>query len=77
MSLHMFVFLLIVYLLIALTLLWRLDWFHIRPSISRKGAKCSRLLRLLKPRTPLDCPACCHSSPSPTNMAPSPLPVRP
>ncbi len=77
MSLHMFVFVLIVCLLLALTLLWLLDWFHVRPSTSREGTKCSRLHRLLKPRTPLDCPACCHSSPSSTNMDPSPLPVRP
>jgi hypothetical protein len=61
MSLH--VFLLIVCLFLALTLLWHLDWFPVRPSTSQEGAKRSRLHRLLKPRTPLDCPACCHSSP--------------
>jgi transposase-like protein len=77
MSLHVFVFLLIVCLLFSLTLLWRLDWFPVRPSSSSGGAKHSTLPRLLKPRTPLDCPACCHSSPFSTGAGPSPLPLRP
>jgi transposase-like protein len=33
--------------------------------------------RLLKPRTPLDCPACRLSSPFSSVVAPGPLPVRP
>ena len=77
MSHHVFVFLLIVCLFLALTLLWHLDCFPVRPSTSQDGAKRSRLHRLLKPRTPLDCPACCHSSPISTGAGPSPLPVRP
>ena len=60
MALHvfMFVFLLVVCLLLSLVLLWRLDWFPLRPSSSPGGAKRSTLHRLLKPHTPLDCPAC-------------------
>jgi hypothetical protein len=56
MSLHVFVFLLIVCLLLSLTLLWRLDWFRLRPSSSKGGAKRTTLYRLLKPRSPDDCP---------------------
>ncbi len=77
MSLYVFVFLLIVCLFLALTLLRHLDCFPVRPSTSQEGAKRSRRHRLLKPRTPLDCPACCHSSPTSTGAGPSPLPVRP
>ena len=77
MSLYVFVFLLIVSLFLALTLLWHMDWFTVRPSTSPEGAKRSRRHRQLKPRTPLDCPACCHSSPISTDAGPSSLPVRP
>ena len=58
MVLHVFVFLLVVCLLLSLALLWRLDWFPFRPSSSRGWAKRSTLHRLLKPRSPDDCPAC-------------------
>jgi hypothetical protein len=46
MALHIFVFLLVVCLLLSLTLLWRLDWLHLRPSSPREGAKRSTLHRL-------------------------------
>ncbi len=79
MALHMFVFvfvlLLVVCLLLLLVLLWRLDWFSIQPCSSRGGAKHSRLPRLLKPRTPDDCPACRLASPA--SSAGEPRPVRP
>jgi len=55
---HGYVFLLMVCLLLSLALLWRLDWFPLRPSSSRGEAKHSTLQRLLKPRCPDDCPAC-------------------
>jgi hypothetical protein len=57
MALHVFVFvsLLVVCLLLSLELLWRLDRFALRPS-SRGGVKRTRLQRLLKPRSPDDCP---------------------
>ena len=58
MVLHVFVFLLVGCLLLSLVRLWRLDWLHIRSSTSRGGAKRSTLHRLLKPRSPDDCPAC-------------------
>lgn len=46
MALHVFVFLLVVCLLLNLALLWRLEWFQLRPSPSQDGAKCSRFPRL-------------------------------
>jgi hypothetical protein len=60
MALHVFVYvsLLVVCLLLPLALLWCLDWFHLRPSSTRGGAKRTTLHRLLKPRCPDDCPAC-------------------
>jgi hypothetical protein len=75
MSLHVFVFLIVVYLLFSLVLLWRLDWFHFRPSSSQGGAKRSTFHRLLKPRTPDDCPACRHASTASSGAGPTPLDV--
>ena len=77
MALHVFVFLFLVCLLLSLALLWRLDWFHARPSYLRGGAKCGRLQRLLKPRSPDDCPACRLASPASSGGEPTPTPVRP
>ncbi len=58
MVLHLFVFLLVVCLLLALALFWCLDRLPHRPSSPKGAAKRSSLPRLLKPRTPDDCPAC-------------------
>jgi len=79
MALHVFVFvfLLVVCLLFSLTLLWRLDWFHRRPSSSRGEVKRSTVQRLLKPRCPDDCPACRLSSTPSLGGGPGPAPVRP
>src|SRR5215470_2130869 len=60
-----------------LSLGWCLDWFHVRPSSSKGVAKRSRLHRLLKPRTPDDCPACRLASPPSLGRGPVPAPVRP
>src|SRR5947209_20286926 len=76
MSLHVFVFLLVVFLLL-LARLGRLDWFPLRPASSPGGAKRSTLPRLLKPRSPDDCPACRLASPASSTGGPAPLPVRP
>jgi hypothetical protein len=46
MILHVFVVLLLVCLLFSLALLWRLDWFPLRPSSSAEAANSCRLLRL-------------------------------
>jgi len=77
MVLHVFVFLLVVCLLLSLVMLWGHDWLHLRPSLSRGGAKRSRLHRVLKPRCPDDCPACRLASPASSAGEPAPLPVRP
>jgi transposase-like protein/IS1 family transposase len=58
MALHLFAFFLVVCLLLALALLWCLDRLPHRPSSPKGAAKRSSLPRLLKPRTPDDCPAC-------------------
>jgi hypothetical protein len=63
MALHVFVFLLVVCVLLTLARFGRLEWFQLRPSSSQDEAKCSRFPRLLKPRSPDDCPACCLASP--------------
>ena len=60
-----------------LSLLWRLDWLHVRSSSSRGGAKRSTLQRLLKPRCPEDCPACRLASTASSGGGPAPAPVRP
>jgi hypothetical protein len=77
MALPVYVFLFLVCLLLSLALLWRLDWFHARPSYLRGRAKCGRLQRLLKPRSPDDCPACRLASPASSGGEPTPTPVRP
>src|SRR5215469_6623687 len=75
MALHVlvFVFLLVVCLLLSLALLWRLDWFHRRPSSSRGGATRTPVQRLLKPRSPDDCLAChlCCTNSSVVGPAPA------
>jgi IS1 family transposase/transposase-like protein len=77
MALHVFVFLFLVCLLLSLARLGRLDWFHARPSYLRGGVKCGRLQRLLKPRSPDDCPACRLASPASSGGEPTPTSVRP
>jgi len=74
MALH--VFLLVVCLFLFLALLWRLDWFHLRPSSSRGATRTTRN-RLLKPRTPDDCPACRLCCTNSSVVGPAPAPVRP
>jgi IS1 family transposase/transposase-like protein len=77
MALHVFVFLLSVCLLLSLALLWCLDWFPLRPSPSPGEAKRTTLHRLLKPRTPDDCPACRLASTASSGVEPASAPVRP
>jgi IS1 family transposase len=77
MALHAFVFLLVVCLLLSLARLRRLCWFPLQLSSSRGGAKRTTLHRLLKPRTPDDCPACRLASTGSSCGGPAPAPVRP
>jgi IS1 family transposase len=77
MSVHVYLFLLAVCLLLSLARFGRLCWFHRRPSFSQGGAKHSTLHRLLKPRCPDDCPACRLASTPSSGGEPAPAPVRP
>src|SRR5579863_3629259 len=78
MAFHVFLFLLVFFLLLSLALLCFLWWPHRGPARSRAAAKIrSTLPRLLKPRSPDDCPACRLASPASSARGPSPLPVRP
>src|SRR5579859_6058872 len=58
MAFQMFLFLLVFFLLLGLARLWHLSWSHLQPSPSKGGAMRTTVQRLLKPRTPRDCPAC-------------------
>ena len=61
-----------------LLLLCALCWPHPGPIQSRAAAKMRTTLhRLLKPRTPDDCPACRLTSTSSPGAGPAPAPVRP
>ncbi len=73
MAFHVFLF----FLLLCLAWLWHLYWLHHNPSHSSEGAMHPKIQRLLKPRTPFDCPACRLSSTLSSRVRPSPLPVRP
>src|SRR5690348_2359229 len=77
MAVHVFVSLLAPFLLFCLARLGRLYWFRLRPFSSPGGVKRTRLHRLLKPRTPDDCPACRLASPSSSVGEPASAPVRP
>jgi hypothetical protein len=77
MAFHVFLFLLVIFLLLCLVLLWRLCWPHFQPSHSRGEVKRTRLHRLLKPRSPDDCPACRLASTPSSVVGSVPLPVRP
>ena len=77
MALQMFLFLLVVCLILSLARLRRLCWLHLQPSHSRGGAIHSTVQRLLKPRTPRDCPACRLSCAHSSVVGLAPAPVRP
>jgi len=74
MSVYVYVFLPVVCLFLSLALLWRLSWLHLQSSHSQTGRRHSLGHRLLRPRTPLDCPICRLRSPG---ARPAPVPVRP
>jgi hypothetical protein len=73
---HVFLLLLLFFLL-SLAWLWRLYLPYHGPRHSRAGALHATVQRLLKPRTPLDCPACRLASILSSGVEPAPLPVRP
>jgi IS1 family transposase len=65
------------FLILCLAWLWQLYWLRHNPLRSRGGAIHTTIQRLLKPRTPRDCPACRLSSTLDERAEPAPLPVRP
>ena len=77
MAFQVFLFLLVFFLLLALARLGHLYWPHQQPSHSKAGVIRTTVQRLLKPRTPLDCPACRLSYPPLSGVRPAPAPVRP
>ena len=71
------VILLVVCLLLFLPLLWRFDWLPLWPFSSRGEIKHTAVQRLLKPRSPDDCPTCRLGSTPSSGGRPAPAPVRP
>ncbi len=77
MTLHVFLFLLLSFLLLCLVQLCHWDWTHLQPSHSQAGAVRTTVQRLLKPRTPLDCPSCRLSCTPSLGVRPARALVRP
>jgi transposase-like protein len=74
---NMHVFLLVYLLIVSLALLCAHGFPHQSPVQSRAAKVHAALPRLLKPRTPLDCPACRLSSTPSSGGRSMPAPVRP
>jgi transposase-like protein len=73
MTFHVFLFLLLSFLMLCPAWLCRLSLLHPGLLRSKAGIEHPVVRRLLKPRTPRDCPACCHSS----TFSTGPSPVQP
>ena len=73
MAFHVFLF----FLIFCLAWLWQLSWLYHSPPDSRVRTIHTKIQRLLKPRTPLDCPACRLSSTLSSGVGPAPFPVLP
>src|SRR5690349_18069224 len=71
---QVFVLLLVSFLILFLALLWRLGWLSLQPFHTQAGKRRPLVRRLLKPRTPLDCPICRLGS---SAVRPVPALVRP
>jgi hypothetical protein len=74
---QLFLFLLVFLLLLGLTHLRPLSLFHHQLSHTKAGVIRTTLQRVLKPRTPLDCPACRLSCSPSSGAGPVPASVRP
>src|SRR5215469_15350563 len=77
MAFHVYLFLLVVFLILFLALLWRLSWLHLQPPQARGGVKRTMLQRLLKPRCPDDCLVCRQATPASSSGELAPAPRRP
>ncbi len=58
MAVHVFLFLLVCFLILSFALPRRLACLHLQASDSQAGSRRTMVHRLLKPRTALDCPLC-------------------
>jgi hypothetical protein len=74
MAFHVVLFLLVFLLFLGLALLWRLSWPYLQLSHAQADRRCALVHRLLKPRTPRDCPVCLLAS---SGVEPASAPVRP
>ena len=74
---HLFLLLLLFFLILSLAWLWHLSLPHHCPPHSRTVTLHTAVQRLLKPRSPRDCPACCLASTPSSAVEPVPPPVRP
>jgi hypothetical protein len=77
MTLYLFLFLLMLFLIFGFVRLGHLYGPHQQPSHSKAGAIHTTVQRLLKPRTPLDCPVCRLSNTPSSGVRPAPVPLRP
>jgi len=77
MTFHLFMFFLFFFPLLNLAWLGHLSALHLDLPHPRAGALHRVVRRLLKPRTPRDCPACCLASPFSPVAGPSSVPVEP
>jgi hypothetical protein len=78
MNLHVFLFVCLFLFILSLAQLYHLYWPHHCPPHSRAAAKMrTTVQRLLKPRSPLDCPACRLASTLSSVVKPAPVPLRP
>jgi transposase-like protein/IS1 family transposase len=77
MTLYVFLLLLMFFLIFSLVRLCNLCWPHHCPAHSAAAARHTLIQRLLKPRSPRDCPACRLSCTLSSGVGSAPLPVRP
>jgi transposase-like protein len=77
MTLHVFLLLLLFVLIFSLARLCSLCWPHHCPAQSAAAARRTPIQRLLKPRSPHDCPACRLSCTLSSGVEPAPPAVHP
>jgi transposase-like protein len=77
MTLHVFLLLLLPFHMLFLAQLCHLYWTHHQPSHSKAETMRTTVQRLLKPRTPSDCPICRLSCTPLSVVGPAPAPARP
>src|ERR1700674_3394123 len=74
---QVFVLLLVSFLILFLARLWPLCWLSLQPSHSQAARRRTLVHRLLKPRSPADCPPCRLASTPSSGGEQAPAPVHP